>query len=89
MQITTVCTCSVKVQSGYQNNLSVFQMLDPEGINISFNNTGFCLGSASVPRELILSTKRDVSGSCLNTSLGDEKPALKIFQEKDCGTHSV
>ena len=87
MQITTVCTCSVKVQSGYQSDLSVFKML--EGVNIPFSNTGFCLGSASVPRELILSTKRDVSGSCLNTSVGDEKPALMIFQEKDCGTHSV
>ena len=77
----------MKVQSGYRNNLSVFQTL--EGVNITFNNTGFCLGSASVPRELILSTKGDVSGSCLNTSLDDEKPALKIFQEKDRGTHSV
>ena len=79
----------MKVQSGYQNNLTDFQML--KGVNIPFSNAGFCRGSASVPRELVLSTKRDVSGSCLNTSLGDEKPALKIFQEKDidCGTHSV
>lgn len=83
----------MKVQSGYQNNLSVFQTL--EGVNIPFNNTGLCLGSASVPRELILSTKvnashdgGDVNGSCLNTDLGDEKPALKIFQEKNRNTHS-
>ena len=83
------------MQSGYQNNLSVFETL-PGGIDIPFNNyTGFCLGSASVPRELILSTKvnashdgGDVSDSCLNTDLGDEKSALKIFQEKNYSAHS-
>jgi hypothetical protein len=85
----------VKVLSGHQNDLSDFQKLEAEGVNISYDaisNTGFCLGSASVPRELILSTQvnasldgEDVSTSCNNTSLGDEKLALDI---KNCGTHS-
>ncbi len=84
----------MKVQSGHQNSLSVFQML--EGVNLSYygiSNAGFCLGSASVPRELILSTQvnadgEDVSASCMNTSVGDEKPALDIFQEKNCSAQS-
>ena len=87
------------MQSGNQNDLSDFQNLKSVSINITdfgvSKNTGFCRGSASVPRELILSTQvndslhgGDLSASCMNTGLGDEAPALDIFQEKNCGTHS-
>ena len=89
------CTCRVQVQSGYQDDLSDFQKLKGVSINTTdygiSNNTGFCRGSASVPRELILSTQVNashgggLSASCMSTGLGDKAYA---FQEKNCDTHS-
>lgn len=79
------------MQSGYQDNLTDFQNLKNVSINIAdyrINNTGFCLGSASVPRELILSTQvnalEDHSALrlCMDTGLGDK---VHPFQEKNCG----
>lgn len=91
----------MKVQSGYQDHLiSDFQKLIGVSVNTLTDygissNTGFCRGSASVPRELILSTQVNaslhgggLSASCMNTGLGDEAHALDIFREKNCGTHS-
>lgn len=90
--------CSPEVQSGHQDNLLDFQKLKHNiGVNIidyGINNTGFCRGSASVPRELILSTQvnssqygEDRSGSCMNTGLGDKSHALDILQGNECQTN--
>ena len=88
------------MQSGYQDNLSDFQKLNNTSVNITdyeINSTGLCLGSASVPRELMLSIQVNSShhggglnGSCMNTAadLGEKSHASDILQENNCDTNT-